>query len=100
MPRVCVWLAPRPSASRPIAASIAPPTAPTKLAAMKGIRLGMISRKTSPSSPAPLARATAMYDRSRIESTCARIVRVGNIQASAATVRAITSTVICSTLRR
>jgi len=32
MPRVCVWMAPRPSASNPIDASMAPATAPTKLA--------------------------------------------------------------------
>ena len=58
-PSVCDWLAPRPRASRPMAASMAPATAPTKLATMKGIRLGMISRKIRPQLPTPLARATS-----------------------------------------
>ena len=52
----------------------------------------MISLKISPTAPTPLARATSTYERSRIDSTCDRMVRHGNIQArSAATVRAMIS---------
>ena len=41
----------------------------------------------------PESRATCTYARSRIDSTCERIVRVGSIHASEATTRAIISTV-------
>ena len=51
-----------------------------------------------PSSPSPLARATETYERSRIDSTCERIARVGCIHASAATVSPISSTVMWPTL--
>ena len=65
---------------------MAPLTAPTKLAAMYGTRFGMTSRNSTPNSLSPFARATQTYERSRIDSTWARIERVGCIQANAATV--------------
>ena len=43
---------------------------------------------------APDSRATCTYDRSRIVSTCARMVRVGHSQARAAITSAICSMVI------
>ena len=54
MPSVGVLKFPRPMASRPIDARMAPATEPTRLAVMYGIRFGSISLKMIPMPLVPL----------------------------------------------
>ena len=69
MPNVGELSGPRPRASRPIDARMAPATAVTKLAATYGIRLGIISLTMISGPLMPETRANSTYPRSRITST-------------------------------